>query len=56
MLEKAGEDRTEAFEDIGHSTDAREMKDQFLIGEIVEVSFLMVEYFVLSILLFLFVN
>jgi len=26
LLEKAGEDRTEAFEDIGHSTDARKMK------------------------------
>uniref|UniRef100_A0A915EQ05 Cytochrome b5 n=1 Tax=Ditylenchus dipsaci TaxID=166011 RepID=A0A915EQ05_9BILA len=36
LLEKAGEDRTEAFEDIGHSTDAREMKEQFLVGEIVE--------------------
>jgi len=36
LLEKAGEDRTEAFEDIGHSTDAREMKEQFLVGEIVD--------------------
>lgn len=38
LLEKAGEDRTEAFEDIGHSTDARQMKEDYLVGEIVEVS------------------
>ncbi|KAH7694878.1 Protein CYTB-5.1 [Aphelenchoides avenae] len=36
LLEKAGDDRTEAFEDVGHSTDAREMKEQFLVGEIVD--------------------
>uniref|UniRef100_A0A914HND8 Cytochrome b5 n=1 Tax=Globodera rostochiensis TaxID=31243 RepID=A0A914HND8_GLORO len=36
LLEKAGEDRTEAFEDIGHSTDARQMKDDFFVGEIDE--------------------
>ncbi|KAI6173554.1 Cytochrome b5 heme-binding domain-containing protein [Aphelenchoides besseyi] len=36
LLEKAGEDRTEAFEDVGHSTDAREMKKDFLVGELVE--------------------
>ncbi|KAL3101445.1 hypothetical protein niasHT_020764 [Heterodera trifolii] len=36
LMEKAGEDRTEAFEDIGHSTDARQMKEDFLVGEIVE--------------------
>nr|CAD2180882.1 unnamed protein product [Meloidogyne enterolobii] len=36
LLEKAGEDRTEAFEDIGHSTDARKMKEDYCIGEVVE--------------------
>ncbi|KAL7074299.1 hypothetical protein ACQ4LE_006238 [Meloidogyne hapla] len=36
LLEKAGEDRTEAFEDIGHSTDARKMKEDYFIGEVVE--------------------
>lgn len=40
MLEKAGDDRTEAFEDVGHSTDAREMREQYLVGEIVDVTFL----------------
>jgi len=36
LLEKAGEDRTEAFEDVGHSTDAIEMRKQFLIGDVVK--------------------
>ncbi|KAE9554054.1 hypothetical protein FO519_002750 [Halicephalobus sp. NKZ332] len=36
LLEKAGEDRTEAFEDVGHSTDAREMRETYLVGEIVD--------------------
>lgn len=36
LLEKAGEDRTEAFEDIGHSTDARQMKEDYCIGEVME--------------------
>ncbi|KAF7638660.1 Cytochrome b5 heme-binding domain-containing protein [Meloidogyne graminicola] len=36
LLEKAGEDRTEAFEDIGHSTDARKMKEDYCIGEVIE--------------------
>uniref|UniRef100_A0A914EAZ3 Cytochrome b5 n=1 Tax=Acrobeloides nanus TaxID=290746 RepID=A0A914EAZ3_9BILA len=36
LLEKAGDDRTEAFEDVGHSTDAREMREQYLVGEIVD--------------------
>lgn len=39
LLEKAGEDRTEAFEDVGHSTDAREMREQYYVGDIVDVSF-----------------
>jgi cytochrome b involved in lipid metabolism len=36
-LEQAGSDGTEAFEDVGHSTDAREMMKKFKIGELVEV-------------------
>lgn len=36
LLEKAGEDRTEAFEDIGHSTDARQLKEDYLVGELVK--------------------
>jgi len=36
LLEQAGHDGTEAFEDVGHSSDAREMRKQYLIGELVE--------------------
>ena len=35
-MEQAGKEATEAFEDVGHSTDAREMMKKFKIGEIVE--------------------
>lgn len=34
MLEQAGGDATESFEDVGHSTDAREMLQQYLVGEV----------------------
>ncbi|XP_056134408.1 cytochrome b5 [Lampris incognitus] len=34
LLEQAGTDSTESFEDVGHSTDAREMLQQYLIGEL----------------------
>lgn len=34
LLEQAGRDATESFEDVGHSTDAREMLKQYYIGEI----------------------
>ncbi|XP_075795898.1 cytochrome b5 type B [Pelodiscus sinensis] len=34
LLEQAGRDATESFEDVGHSTDAREMLSQYLIGEV----------------------
>lgn len=37
LLEQAGVDGTEAFEDVGHSTDAREMRETYLIAEIVDV-------------------
>ncbi|GMT33619.1 hypothetical protein PFISCL1PPCAC_24916, partial [Pristionchus fissidentatus] len=36
LLEQAGKDATEAFEDVGHSTDARAMKEEYLVGEVVE--------------------
>ncbi|XP_067215389.1 cytochrome b5 isoform X2 [Linepithema humile] len=36
LLEQGGHDGTEPFEDIGHSTDAREMMESYKIGEIVE--------------------
>lgn len=39
LLEQAGKDGTESFEDVGHSTDARELMIQYKIGELVEVSF-----------------
>lgn len=42
LLEKAGEDRTEAFEDVGHSTDARQMKEDYLVGEVAEVRCFMI--------------
>ncbi|XP_033607620.1 cytochrome b5 isoform X2 [Cryptotermes secundus] len=36
LLEQAGNDGTEAFEDVGHSTDARELMKKYKIGEVVE--------------------
>merc|ERR1739844_492789 len=36
MIENAGLDASEAFEDVGHSTDAREMLADYLIGELQE--------------------
>ncbi|XP_026869109.2 cytochrome b5 [Electrophorus electricus] len=34
LREQAGGDATESFEDVGHSTDARDMSKSFLIGEL----------------------
>ena len=34
LLEQAGADATESFEDVGHSIDAREILQQYLIGEL----------------------
>lgn len=34
MLDVAGQDATEAFEDVGHSDEARETLDQLLIGDL----------------------
>eukprot|EP00093_Oithona_nana_P012290 12290.XXX_527355_527904_1 [CDS] Oithona nana genome sequencing. len=36
LIENAGQDSTEAFEDVGHSTDAREMMKEYLLGELQE--------------------
>lgn len=36
LLEQAGSNATEAFEDVGHSTDARELMKTYLIGELCE--------------------
>ncbi len=38
LREQAGGDATESFEDVGHSTDAREMARSMLIGELHPVS------------------
>lgn len=34
LLEQAGSDASESFEDVGHSTDAREMLEQYYVGEL----------------------
>ncbi|XP_078072829.1 cytochrome b5 isoform X1 [Mustelus asterias] len=34
LKEQAGGDASEAFDDVGHSTDAREMTKKYLIGEL----------------------
>jgi cytochrome b involved in lipid metabolism len=34
LLEQAGKDATEHFEDVGHSTDARTMMKDYLVGEL----------------------
>jgi cytochrome b involved in lipid metabolism len=34
MLDVAGQDATEAFEDVGHSDEARETLDQLLVGSL----------------------
>lgn len=36
LLEQAGKDGSEAFEDVGHSTDARELMKRYKIGEVIE--------------------
>ncbi|XP_040568699.1 cytochrome b5 [Lepeophtheirus salmonis] len=36
LIENGGMDSTEAFEDVGHSSDAREMMKDYLIGELSE--------------------
>ena len=39
LIEHAGQDATEPFEDVGHSSDSREMMAEYLIGELNEVRF-----------------
>ncbi|XP_028921256.1 cytochrome b5 isoform X2 [Ornithorhynchus anatinus] len=34
LREQAGQDATESFEDVGHSTDAQELSKSFIIGEV----------------------
>lgn len=34
LLEQAGKDATDYFEDIGHSTDAKDLLPQYLVGEL----------------------
>ncbi|KAK7869287.1 hypothetical protein R5R35_000898 [Gryllus longicercus] len=36
LLEQAGKDGTEAFEDVGHSANAKEIMKKYKIGEVVE--------------------
>ncbi|PIK41919.1 putative cytochrome b5 [Apostichopus japonicus] len=36
MLEQAGGNASESFEDVGHSQDARELMKDYLIGELDE--------------------
>ncbi|BET01155.1 Cytochrome b5 type [Nesidiocoris tenuis] len=36
LLEQSGKDATESFEDVGHSSDARDMMKKYKIGELVE--------------------
>lgn len=37
LLEQSGKDASEQFEDVGHSSDAREMMTKYKIGDIAEV-------------------
>lgn len=36
LLEQAGKDGSEAFEDVGHSSDARDLMVKYKIGELIE--------------------
>ncbi|XP_055608085.1 cytochrome b5 isoform X2 [Uranotaenia lowii] len=36
LIESAGKDATTEFEDVGHSTDAKQQMKQYLIGELIE--------------------
>ncbi|VDL80002.1 unnamed protein product [Nippostrongylus brasiliensis] len=36
LLEQSGTDATEAFDDIGHSADAKEMMEEYYIGDLVK--------------------
>ncbi|XP_045474015.1 cytochrome b5-like [Harmonia axyridis] len=36
LLEQAGRDATDPFEDVGHSSDARELMAKYKIGEVID--------------------
>lgn len=36
LLEVAGQDATQAFEEVGHSDEAREQLEPFIVGELPE--------------------
>uniref|UniRef100_A0A182M758 Cytochrome b5 heme-binding domain-containing protein n=1 Tax=Anopheles culicifacies TaxID=139723 RepID=A0A182M758_9DIPT len=36
LIEYAGKEATTEFDDVGHSTDAKEQMKQFLVGELIE--------------------
>ncbi|XP_077286809.1 cytochrome b5-like [Arctopsyche grandis] len=36
LLDQAGKDGSESFEDVGHSSDARSLMKQYKVGELVE--------------------
>lgn len=36
LLEQAGKDASESFEDVGHSTDARDLMKRYKVGEVIE--------------------
>jgi len=36
LLEQSGKDATESFEDVGHSSDARELMKRYKIGQLIE--------------------
>ncbi|CAG9830563.1 unnamed protein product [Diabrotica balteata] len=36
LLEQAGKEASEAFEDVGHSSDARELMVKYKVGEVIE--------------------
>ncbi|KAJ8686334.1 hypothetical protein QAD02_022128 [Eretmocerus hayati] len=36
LLDHGGKDASEDFDDVGHSTDAHELMEKYLVGEIVE--------------------
>lgn len=44
-MEQAGKDATEEFEDVGHSSDAREVMQKYKIGELIEVSVLVIDIY-----------
>lgn len=46
LREQAGGNATESFEDVGHSSDAREMASTMVIGELHPVSLLLCYVFV----------